>query len=84
MTTPNNRYFIAAHIADCGLSDEESAELLSTKDAAFGELQGDYPPPPIQTDVTTPNSMDEILDYYDQHQPYNDITILGPQDDDQN
>lgn len=75
------RWWVAAQTADCGLDDEESARILSTDDAAFGELDGDHPPAVIHTDVHS-STIDETLDYYDQHQPYNDITIINPNESD--
>jgi hypothetical protein len=74
------RFWVAAQTADCGLDDDESARILSTDDAAFGEEDGDYPPPVKHDDVHS-STIEETLDYYDQHQRYNDITILEDEDD---
>jgi hypothetical protein len=74
------RYYVAAQTAEVGLSDEQSAAILSTPDSQFGDEDSDYAPEVRQTDVHS-STMDQILDYYDQHQPYNDITILKPQED---
>jgi hypothetical protein len=75
------RFWVAAQTADCGLDDDESARILSTDDSDFGDEDGDYPPPVHHTDVHCPKSMDEIIDFYDQRQPYNKITILEDEDD---
>lgn len=56
-------------------TDIDALEDYGDDRAAFGELDGDYPPEPEQTDVKC-STLEEVLEYYDQHQPYNDIKIL--------
>jgi hypothetical protein len=72
------RFFVAATTADCGLSDEESARILSTPDSDFGDEETDHPPPTKHSDVHCPGSIDEVLDYYDQHQPFYPLDINTP------
>jgi hypothetical protein len=68
------RFDQVAQIADLGLSDEESADLVSTPDSTFGDEQGDYAPPTIQTDVHT-SSWEDLQTFYDNGRP-EAITIL--------
>ena len=74
------RWWVSAQTADCGLDDDESARILSTADSDFGDEEDDYPPPVKRDDVHS-STIEETLDYYDQHQRYNDITILEDEDD---
>jgi hypothetical protein len=74
------RFWVAAQTADCGLDDDESARILSTDDSDFGDEEDDYPPPVNHDDVHS-STIDQTLDYYDQHQRYHDIKILEDEDD---
>jgi hypothetical protein len=71
------RFWNAAHVAEVGLDDETSAELLSDKKATFGELDGDYAPPNNRIDNGEVRiaPIEETLDFYAQHNPEG-ITIL--------
>ena len=56
-------------------TDIDKLEDYGDSSAAFGELDGDYPPEPERDDVKC-STLEEVLEYYDQHLPYNPIEIL--------
>ncbi len=60
-------------------TDIENLEEFGNDKAAFGELDGDHPPVAErqEDEVGTP-TLEETLDFYDQHQPES-IQITNPE-----
>ncbi len=79
------RFWNAAHVAEVGLDNETSAELLSDEDAAFGELEGDYAPANNRSDNGEVRiaPIEETLDFYAQHNPEGITILRKPEEEDE-
>lgn len=58
-------------------TDIDKLEDFGNSKSQMGDLDGDHPPAPVQTDVKC-STIEEVVQYYDEHQPFNNITIIDP------